>query len=132
MLVDNVDISQNLDSNELETNNNKDKDNEFEEFLQLDLEERRKRNIERNQKFFDQLFSTFSQTTDDPQSTPVSHQPLIIENNFIDSIEGLNSRNIDYQQRSNDFLNLFPSYRAQLTLISQYVDNILVTVSFLP
>jgi hypothetical protein len=118
-----------VDHIELGMASNNDKNDEFQEFLQLDLEERRKRNIERNQKFFDQLFSTFSQRADDSQSNTVTHQPLVLENTFTDTVEELSNRNKEYQQRLTDFLNLFPSYRSQLTLISQYVDSILVTVS---
>lgn len=92
---------------------------EFSTMENLDLEERRRRNIERNQKYFDQLFATLSQVNN-LEPTPQKH---LNEGEKGDEVEEMEAT-----AELENVLALFPSFKVQALRISSFIDSLLLKV----
>lgn len=91
----------------------------------LDLEERRRRNIERNQKYFAQLFATLSQVNNLEPTPNKKHG---------ESEEDESNQEKDKTEELENLIALFPSFKDQVFRISSFMDALIlkVIITFFP
>lgn len=101
---------------------------ELDMLLNLDLEERRKRNIERNQLFLKNLFASFD-TNKTENSMSLQDLDEARADSFLDKSNEMKRMKDEMTLKLQNLIKLFPYHEFHINSINRYIETAIETVS---